>query len=49
MKQIDFNKDKVKARVRTAKAAHPQMRELICPLLDEFKTKIPILFDDITY
>lgn len=36
-------------KLRTAKAAHPQMRELMCPLLDEFKAKIPILFDDITY
>ena len=34
--------------LRTAKAAHPQMRELMCPLLDDFKSKIPILFDDIT-
>ena len=34
---------------RTAKAAHPQMRELMCPLLDEFKRKIPVLFDDINY
>jgi len=34
---------------RTAKAAHPQMREVMCPLLDEFKSKIPILFDDINY
>ena len=34
-------------KLRTSKAAHPQMRELMCPLLDEFKTKIPILFDDI--
>ena len=33
--------------LRTAKAAHPQMRELMCPLLDDFKSKIPILFDDI--
>lgn len=36
-------------KLRAAKAAHPQMRELMCPLLDEFKSKIPILFDDITY
>jgi len=36
-------------KLRTAKAAHPQMRELMCPLLDEFKLKIPILFDDINY
>jgi thymidylate synthase (FAD) len=34
---------------RTSKMAHPQMREVMCPLLDEFKTKIPILFDDINY
>jgi thymidylate synthase (FAD) len=36
-------------RLRTAKAAHPQMREVMCPLLDEFKQLIPILFDDINY
>ena len=34
---------------RTAKAANPQMRELMCPLLDELKTIIPVIFDDITY
>lgn len=34
---------------RTAKAAHPQMRELMCPLLDELKTIIPVVFNDITY
>jgi thymidylate synthase (FAD) len=34
---------------RTSKAAHPQMRELMCPLLDELKQKIPIIFDDIDY
>ena len=36
-------------KLRTAKTAHPQMREVMCPLLDEFKSKIPILFDDINY
>ena len=36
-------------KLRAAKAAHPQMRELMCPLLNELKNKIPILFDDITY
>ena len=36
-------------KLRTSKAAHPQMRELMCPLLDELKNKIPILFDDINY
>ncbi len=36
-------------KLRTNKAAHPQMRELMCPLLNELKIKIPILFDDINY
>jgi len=34
-------------KLRTAKAAHPQMRELMCPLLNGFQRRIPILFDDI--
>jgi len=34
-------------RMRCAKAAHPQMRELTIPLLREFQKRIPILFDDI--
>lgn len=33
--------------MRTTKEAHPQMREVTIPLLEEFKLKIPILFDDI--
>jgi thymidylate synthase (FAD) len=33
--------------LRTAKASHPQMREICIPLLKEFKEKIPIVFDDI--
>lgn len=32
---------------RTAKAAHPQMREVMLMLLDEFRERIPIVFDDI--
>ena len=36
-------------KLRTAIAAHPQMREIMRPLLDEFKTNIPVLFDDISY
>ena len=36
-------------KLRTDKAAHPQMQELTRPLLDELKNKIPIIFDDITY
>lgn len=34
-------------RLRTAKAAHPQMRELTVPLLAELKSLIPVVFDDI--
>jgi len=36
-------------KLRCEKAAHPQMRELTIPLLEELKSKIPIIFDDITY
>lgn len=34
-------------KMRTSTAAHPQMRELTIPLLKEFQSKIPIIFDDI--
>ena len=34
-------------RLRTSKAAHPQMREVAGALLADFKSKIPIIFDDI--
>lgn len=33
--------------LRTSKAAHPQMREIAIPLLEEFNRLIPIVFDDI--
>lgn len=33
--------------LRTSKAAHPSMRELMIPLLKEFKEKIPVIFDKI--
>lgn len=33
--------------MRTTKEAHPQMRQVTIPLLEEFKEKIPILFEDI--
>lgn len=36
-------------KLRTAQAAHPQMREVTRPLLDDFKALIPVVFDDITY
>jgi len=34
-------------KLRIAKGAHPQMRELAIPLLAELKTLIPVVFDDI--
>lgn len=34
-------------KLRTPVAAHPQMRELMCPLLDELQHRIPVVFDDI--
>lgn len=36
-------------KLRTATTAHPQMRELMCPLLRDFQKAIPILFDDIDF
>ena len=36
-------------RQRTSQAAHPQMREVMRPLLDELKFRLPVIFDDITY
>lgn len=32
---------------RTSQAAHPQMREIMVPLLKEMQNKIPIIFDDL--
>jgi len=33
--------------LRCSKNAHPQMREIMLPLLDKFHTLIPIVFDDL--
>ena len=33
-------------KLRTAKDAHPQMREVMCPLGEELKRRIPVIFDD---
>jgi thymidylate synthase (FAD) len=33
--------------LRTPETAHPQMREVMIPLLKELKVRIPVLFDDI--
>ncbi len=35
--------------LRCSKAAHPQMQEIMRPLLRDLQDKIPILFEDITY
>ena len=34
-------------RLRTSERAHPQMRECAIPLLEEFRSRVPLLFDDI--
>ena len=34
-------------KLRTDKAAHPQMREVTIPLLHELQARVPVLFDDI--
>lgn len=34
-------------KLRTSKRAHPQMREITVPMLEEFRRLIPIIFDDI--
>lgn len=34
-------------KLRTDKAAHPQMREVMIPLLEELREKIPVVFDGI--
>lgn len=34
-------------KLRTSERAHPQMREIACPLLKTFQQLIPIIFEDI--
>lgn len=34
-------------KLRTARAAHPQMTQITKPLFKELKTRLPIIFDDI--
>lgn len=34
-------------KLRTSKAAHPQMREIMVPLFKEVQERVPVLFDDI--
>ena len=35
--------------LRCHKAAHPQMREIALPLLEEFKKQVPVIFDDLVF
>jgi thymidylate synthase (FAD) len=35
--------------LRCDKSAHPQMRALMIPLLEELKSKLPVVFDNIIY
>lgn len=34
-------------KLRTASGAHPQMRQIANPMLETFKEKIPVIFDDL--
>jgi len=34
-------------KMRTSSQAHPQIREIMMPLLNEFKVHLPEIFDDI--
>lgn len=34
-------------KLRTSPAAHPQMREIAVPMLNEFQLRIPVVFDDL--
>lgn len=36
-------------RLRTAEAAHPQMQEIARPMLNVFRERIPVVFEDIEY
>jgi thymidylate synthase (FAD) len=40
---------RIMLKQRTSPKAHPQMRELMCPLLRELQTLIPVIFDDIDF
>lgn len=45
--QANFTEWRHIFKLRTSKAAHPQMRQVMVPLLTEAKNLIPIVFDDI--
>jgi thymidylate synthase (FAD) len=44
---LDFTAWRHVFRLRTSKSAHPQMREVMIPLLAEFVERWPAVFDDI--
>jgi thymidylate synthase (FAD) len=33
--------------LRCSKAAHPQMRQIMIPMLSEFHSRVPVFFDDL--
>ena len=35
-------------KLRTDMSAHPQMREVACPLLEKMQAKVPVIFDEFT-
>lgn len=39
---------KLVLKLRADKAAHPEMRQIMCPLLEELKGKVPVIFDGIS-
>lgn len=47
MKNLGCSFIRIRQKDYSTKAAHPQMRELTIPLLEEFKQRMPLLFDDI--
>jgi thymidylate synthase (FAD) len=36
-------------RMRASKPAHPQMKEVMIPLLKTLQNEIPVVFDDLTF
>jgi thymidylate synthase (FAD) len=44
---MDFRNWRNFFRLRTPMSVHPQMREVTIPLLGDFKSRIPVVFDDI--
>ena len=45
---VNFREWRTIFKQRCSSAAHPQMREVMIPLLVEVKELVPVIFDDIT-